>query len=254
MKNQLSEIYSQKILLNEEKSSVVKTSKELDSKIGKAPLIKGQGAEKTKKDVETPNEDKKHSDGSKAKDMTKESVKPYEGAFEKLFKATINEQEMEDQEMEMDVEIPTSGEEMADELGGEDESSDLVSDLREVMDRLQNILSKLSEDEGEEENETEVEESEDMESNEESEEEPYEESVSMEDKGHALHGMKAGTDLMSKGKYQVSSKLKTSKGAAYKGELKDSPEPKELGDKKGSLMGKKAMSVNSSVKTGDFFK
>ena len=195
MKNQLSEIYSNKILLNEEKSSIVKTSKELDSKIGKAPLVKGQGAEKSKKDVETPSEDKKYSNGSNAKEM-KESVKSYEGAFEKLFKATINEQEMEDQEMEMDIEIPTTGDGMADELGSEEETSDLVSDLREVMDRLQDILGKLSEDEGETEEENEVEESEETESNEESDEEPYQESVSMEDKGHALHNMKAQRNVL----------------------------------------------------------
>jgi len=253
MKNPLSEIYSKQILLNEEKTAVVKGAKELDSKIGKASLIKKQGPESSKKEVETPTEDKKYSDGAKAKDMTKESTNKYEGAFEKLFKATINEEETmtgESPEMDFDVEVPTETEDMVDEL--EDEGSDLISDLRDVMDKLQTILGRLSEDEGgsEEEGSEEVEESEE----EDSEEEPYEESVSMEDKGHALHGMKAGTQMMSKGNMKVASKLKTSTGSAYKGELKDSPEPKELGDKKGSLMSKKGMQANSTVKTGDFFK
>jgi hypothetical protein len=247
MKNPLSEIYSNKVLLNEEKSAVVKSSKELDSKIGKAGLIKGQGPKM--KDVETPEENKKYSDGAKAKDMTKESIKSYEGAFEKLFKATITEEEeMEfggEEPTEMSAEVPTEQEGMVDELEDED-SGDLISDLRSVMDKLQDILGKLSEEEGSEE---EVEESEE----EGSEEEPYEESVSMEDKGHALHNMKAGTEMMSKGHMKAGS-VKPKGGSVHKGGLKDSPEPKELGDKKGSLQSKKGMQVNSTVKTGDFFK
>ena len=253
MKNQLSEIYSSKVLLNEEKTPVVKGAKELDSKIGKAGLVKNQGPEKQKKDVETPDEDKKYSDGAKAKDMTKESVNTYEGAFEKLFKATINEQEMESGEMELDVEVPTETEDMVDEL--EDEGSDLISDLRDVMDKLQTILGRLSEEEGSEEEEnSEMNMENESEDESEDEETPYEESVSMEDKGHALHGMKAGTQMMSKGNMKVASKLKTSTGGVNKGTLKDSPEAKELGDKKGSLQSKKGMQVQSSVKPGDFFK
>ena len=248
MKNPLSEIYSKQVLLNEEKTPVVVGNKELESKIGKAPLVKGQAGDKVK-EVEKPTEDKKYSDGAKAKIMTKESTKSYEGAFEKLFKATLNEEdEMTfggETPTEMESEVPTETEDMANELEDE-ESTDLVSDLRSVLDKLQGILDKLSEDEPEEE----MEESEDSEES----EEPYEESVSMEDKGHALHGMKAGTQMMSKGNMKVSGKLKTSGGSSYKGELKDSPEPKELGDKKGSLQSKKGMQVQSSVKTGDFFK
>jgi hypothetical protein len=248
MKNPLSEIYSKQVLLHEEKTPVVVGNKELESKIGKAPLVKGQAGDKVK-EVEKPTEDKKYSDGAKAKIMTKESTKSYEGAFEKLFKATLNEEdEMAfggETPTEMESEVPTETEDMANELEDED-STDLVSDLRSVLDKLQGILDKLSEDEPEEE----MEESEDSEES----EEPYEESVSMEDKGHALHGMKAGTQMMSKGNMKVSGKLKTSGGSSYKGELKDSPEPKELGDKKGSLQSKKGMQVQSSVKTGDFFK
>jgi hypothetical protein len=248
--NPLSDIYSQKVLLSEEKTPVVKGAKELESKIGKADLVKNQGPEKSKKELEIPEENKKYSDGAKAKDMTKESVKPYEGAFEKLFKATITEQEMEGSGMEMDVEVPTEPEAMVDEIESEEESGDLISDLREVMTRLQDVLDKLSdEDSDEQELENESEESE-----EENEEEPYQESVSMEDKGHALHNMKAGTEMMSKGHMKVASKLKSSTGSVHKGELKDSPEPKELGDKKGSLQSKGSYKVKSSVHTGEFFK
>jgi len=247
MKNPLSEIYSSKVLLNEEKTPVVAGSKELDSKIGKAGLVKDQGPDKAKKDIETPVEDKKYSDGAKAKNMTKESVKPYEGAFEKLFKATITEEEeMEfggEEPIEMSAEVPTEQEGMIDELEDED-TGDLISDLRSIMDKLQDILGKLSEEEGSEEGEMEEEGS---------EEEPYEESVSMEDKGHALHGMKAGTEMMSKGHMKAGS-VKPKGGSVHKGELKDSPEPKELGDKKGSLQSKKGMQVSSSVKPGEFFK
>lgn len=250
MKNPLSEIYSNKVLLSEEKvKSAVVTSK---MEIGKAPLVKGQGSDKAKKDVETPEENKKYSDGAKAKDMTKESIKSYEGAFEKLFKATITEEEKmefggEEAATETSVEVPTETEDMVDELEDED-SGDLISDLRSIMDKLQDIMSKLSEEGSEETEEVEESEEEDTEN-----EEPYEESVSMEDKGHALHGMKAGTEMMSKGHMKAGS-VKPKGGSVHKGELKDSPEPKELGDKKGSLQSKKGMQVNSTVKTGDFFK
>jgi hypothetical protein len=249
--NPLSDIYSQKVLLNEEKTPVVKGAKELESKIGKAGLVGNQGPEKSKKDIETPEENKKYSDGAKAKTM-KESTQSYEGAFEKLFKATINEQEMEGPGMEMDVEVPTEPEAMVDEIeSDEEEQGDLLSDLRDVVERLQSILDNLSnEDSDENELENESEESEGGEN----EEEPYEESVSMEDKGHALHNMKAGTEMMSKGNMKVASKLKTSGGSVHKGELKDSPEPKELGDKKGSLQSKGSYKVKSSINTGDFFK
>ena len=54
--NPLSDIYSQKVLLNEEKTPVVKGAKELESKIGKAGLVANQGPEKSKKDIETPEE------------------------------------------------------------------------------------------------------------------------------------------------------------------------------------------------------
>jgi coenzyme F420-reducing hydrogenase alpha subunit len=247
--NHLSDIYSQKVLLNEEKSPVVKGAKELESKIGKAGLVGNQGPEKSKKNIETPEENKKYSDGAKAKAM-KESTKSYEGAFEKLFKATITEQEMEGPGVEMEVEVPTEPEGMVDEIESE-ESGDLVSELRDIVDRLQEVLANLS-DEDSDENELENE-SEGSEEGE-NEEEPYEESVKMEDKGHALHGMKSGTQMMSKGNFKVASKLKTSGGSVYKGELKDSPEPKELGDKKGSLLSKGSYKVKSSVNTGDFFK
>ena len=256
MKNPLSEIYSNRVLLNEEKTkSAVVTSK---MEIGKVSLVKGQGSDKAKKDVETPEENKKYSDGAKAKDITKESVKSYEGAFEKLFKSTINEEdEMEfggEEPTDMSSEVPTENEDMIDELEDED-SGDLVSDLREIMNKLQDVLGKLSEEEGSEEEEegSEEEEMEESENESAEEDEPYQESVSMEDKGHALHGMKAGTQMMSKG-YMKAGSVKPKGGSVYKGQLKDCPELKELGDKKGSLQSKKGMQVSSSVKTGDFFK
>ena len=169
--NHLSDIYSQKVLLNEEKSPVVKGAKELESKIGKAGLVGNQGPEKSKKGLETPEENKKYSDGAKAKTM-KESAKSYEGAFEKLFKATITEQEMDEPGVEMEVEVPTEPEGMVDEIESE-ESGDLVSELRDIVDRLQEVLANLS-DEDSDENELENESGESEEG--ENEEEPYEES------------------------------------------------------------------------------
>jgi seryl-tRNA synthetase len=210
-------------------SMLVKSDKELDSKIGKAGLIKGQGPDNIK-DIEDPEEDKKYSDGDKAKDMTKESSS-YEGAFERLFKATINEEEEnEDMDMELEEEVPVTSEDMASEIEEtEEEEENLISDLQKVMSQLQGILDKLSE-EGEEENEED--------NSEEEGEEPYEESVDMTQKSHM----------------KVSGKPQPSKGSAHKGDFKPSPHPKPHKNKGEYLRSKGAMKVKSSVSPGDFFK
>ena len=209
-------------------SMLVKGDKELDSKIGKANLIKGQGADNIK-DIEDPEEDKKYSDGSKAKEVTESS---YEGAFERLFKATINEEEEnEDMDVELEEEVPVTPEDMTDEVEDtQEEEENLISDLQKVMDQLQGILDKLSE-EGEEENSEE-------ENSEEEDEEPYEESV----------------DMTQKSRMKVSGKPHPSKGSVHKGSFKPSPHPKLHKNKGEYLRSKGAIKVNSSVTPGEFFK
>ena len=241
--NPLSEIYSSQVLLNEEKDNVVAGQKELDSKIGKAPLIHG-GAEKVKKDLEDPEE----MEGSKVltgepkvlKDSMEKPSKAFEGSFERLFRATVNE-EMDT--MEMDVEIPTSNEDMVDELeGNEDEVTDLVSDLKSVMDHLQTILDKISdvsEEEGEEEAEVGEEESE--------EEKPMGEATELKPVG------KAGHSLM--GKANKAGSVKPHGGKAHGGDIESDPELKPAKAHDKALQNPKSKpEVKSTVKKGEFFK
>ena len=249
--NPLSEIYSSQVLLNEEKDNVVAGQKELDSKIGKAPLVHG-GAEKVKKDLEDPEEmegSKVHTGEPKVlKDSMEKPSKAFEGSFERLFKATVNE-EMDT--MEMDVEIPTSNEDMMDELeGSEDEVSDLVSDLKSVMDHLQTILDKISDvsDVSEEEGEEEENEEEAEFGEEESEEEkPMGEATELKPVG------KAGHSLM--GKANKAGSVKPHGGKAHGGDIESDPELKPAKAHDKALQNPKSKpEVKSTVKKGEFFK
>lgn len=251
-KNPLEEIYSSQILLNEEKDNVVAGSKELDSKIGKAGLIAGQGADKVKKDIEDPEEaegtDVKAATPKVLKDSVEEAPKKsFEGSFEKLFKATINEDMMEDMAADsMEVEVPTSDEEMVDELGDkEDEVSDLVSDLKSVMDHLQSILDKISEETGDEESDEEVE----MEfGSEESDEEAVGEAVELKAVSDS-----AGKKLMSRTNKVGSIKAKG--GKAHGGDVDADPELKPAKAHDKALQSPKGKpEVKSTVKKGEFFK
>lgn len=213
-------------------SMTVKGAKELDSKIGKAGLVKGQGADKLK-DIEDPDEDKNYSYGADAKEMKESSSTG--GAFERLFKATINEEEESEEN-----DIAIDSDEMVDEIEETDnEESDLVSDLQKVVSHLQEILDKLSEDNGGEEEGGEEEGGEEEGGDEEGgDEEPYEESV----------------DFSSKSNMKVQGKIHPSKGTAQKGTFKPSPHPKEFKNKGEYLRTKANMKVKSSVTSGDFFK
>jgi hypothetical protein len=259
-KNPLSDIYENKVLLNEEKDNVVQDAKKLDAMIDakKAQPVAGQGAEKVK-DLEEPEELKKYSDGSKAKAETlKDSVEApkaaFEGSFERLFKATINEDVMEEEpamDMEMDVEVPTSNEEMVDELEDkEDEVSDLVSDLKSVMDHLQSILDKISNEveskeegeEGEEEMEFGGEEDAEV------EDEPVKEATELKplgDKGKVLMGKNN----------KVGGAPKVHGGKAHGGDVESDPKLKPAKAHDKALQSPKAKpEVKSTVKVGEFFK
>jgi hypothetical protein len=268
-KNPLEEIYASKVLVSESvPSNKVKGEKELDSMIHgkKAQLVSGQGPEACKKDLEAPEEmegTKVHSGEPKVlKDSVEEAPKKsFEGSFEKLFKATINEQfpgqdEMSSPEMEMEVEVPTSNDEMMDELEGEaDEVSDLVSDLKDLMGKLQSILDKVTEEAGEEKSEDEVE-------AEFGDEESAEQEVEAEDKDE--EPVKEATELKPLGDKSKALQNKNNKvgghpkvhgGKAQGGDVESDPKLKPAKSFDKALQNVKSKpEVKSTVKKGDFFK
>lgn len=261
-KNPLEEIYSSQVLLNEESSKtsnvVVPAGHQEIAKGGKVGLAPMGGTERVKKNVEDPDE----AEGTKVltgepkklNDSMEKPTKSFEGSFEKLFKATINEQFPGEEEMgmEVDVEVPTSNDDMMDELEGEkDEVSDLVSDLKSVMDHLQNILDKISEESGSEESsdETETEfgnEGEEASEEVETEEEAVKEATELKplgDKSKVLQNKnnKAGS-------------VKPHGGKAHSGDVESDPELKPAKSFDKSLQSTKKFDVKSTVKKGEFFK
>lgn len=259
-KNPLEEIYESKVLVSESvPSNKVKGEKELDAMIHgkKAQLVAGQGADKVK-DVEKPEEAEGTDVKAAAPKVLKDSVeeapkKSFEGSFEKLFKATINEQfPGEEPVVDMEVEIPTSNEDMVDELEGEkDEVSDLVSDLKSVMDHLQNILDKISEESGSEESSEEESEFGDEESSEEgeteteTEEEPVKEATELKPLGDK-------SKVLQNKNNKVGS-VKPHGGKAHGGDVESDPELKPAKSFDKSLQ-KGKPEVKSTVKKGEFFK
>jgi hypothetical protein len=259
-KNPLSEIYESKILTSEAvPSNKVKGASELDAKIDakKARPVADQGPDAAKKYVDTPKElkDTEVHEPKVLKDSMEheEPKKAFEGSFEKLFKATINEEMMDEPSTEIDVTVPTSDEEMVDELEGEsDEVSDLVSDLQDLMSNLQSILDKVS---GETEVKDEVEmefggedELEDEENLEDEEEEPFKEAVELKplgDKGKVLMGKNN----------KVGGAPKVHGGKAHGGNIESDPKLKPAKTHDKSLQNPKGKpEVKSTVKKGDFFK
>ena len=260
-KNPLEEIYSTQVLLNEESNKasnvVVPVGHQEIAKGGKVGLVAG-GTEKVKKDLEDPEEmhGTKVYEPKVLKDSMEKPTKSFEGSFEKLFKATINEQfpGEEEMDMEMEVEVPTSDDEMMDELEGEkDEVSDLVSDLKSVMDHLKTILDKISEETGEEE-ESEEEESEfgDEEVNDvedlEMEEEPVKEATELKPLGDK-------SKVLQHKNNKVGGHPKVHGGKVHGGDVDSDPKLKPAKGLDKSYQHPKGKSeVKSTVKRGDFFK
>jgi hypothetical protein len=267
-KNPLEEIYESKVLLNEEANKsnvVVPAGHQQIAKGDKVALAHGGGTEKVKKDLKTPEEaegtDVKAGEPKKLS-MTTDSLeapkKSFEGSFEKLFKATINEQFPGEEEMgtvEMDVEVPTSNDEMVDELEGKaDEVSDLVSDLKDLMSKLQSILDKVSEEAGDEK-EDEVE-------SEFGDEETPEEEVETEEKEEEKP-MGEATELKPLGdkskvlqnKNNKVGSIKPHGGKAHGGDVESDPELKPAKAHDKALQSPKGKpEVKSTVKKGEFFK
>jgi hypothetical protein len=263
-KNPLEEIYSSQILLNEESSKtsnvVVPAGHQEIAKGGKVGLVAGGATEKVKKDVEDPEEAEGTKiltgEPKKLNDSMEKPTKSFEGSFEKLFKATINEQFPGEEEMgmEMEVEVPTSDDEMMDELEGEkDEVTDLVSDLKSVMDHLQTILDKISEETGGEEDSSEEEtEFGDEEVNDvedlEMEEEPVKEATELKPLGDK-------SKVLQNKNNKVSGHPKVHGGKVHGGDVDSDPKLKPAkGHDKSYQNPKGKPEVKSTVKKGDFFK
>jgi len=255
-KNPLEEIYTSQILLNEEKDNVVvPAGKQQIAKGDKVGFTAGGGAEKAKKDLENPEE----AEGTKVltgepkklNDSMEAPKKSFEGSFEKLFKATINEEMGEEPVVDMEIEVPTSSEDMVDELEGEkDEVSDLVSDLKAVMDHLQNILDKISDEAGSGETE-------EVEAEFGDEETPEEEVESEEEKpmGEATELKPLGDkSKVLQNKNNKAGSVKPHGGKAHGGNVESDPELKPAKSFDKSLQNTKSHTVKSTVKKGEFFK
>jgi len=260
-KNPLSEIYESKILVSEAvPSNKVKDAKSLENEMDlkKAKTVAGQGPEACKKDLETPKE--MHGTEVHHPKVLKDSVefeapkKAFEGSFEKLFKATINEDMMEDMAVDnMEVEVPTTNDDMVDELEGEsDEVSDLVSDLKDLMSKLQTILDKVSEETGDEnvDNEVEAEFGEETpeEEVENEDEEPVKEAAELKPLGDK-------SKVLQNKNNKVGGHPKVHGGKAHGGDVESDPELKPAKSFDKTLQNVKGKpEVKSTVKKGDFFK
>lgn len=260
-KNPLEEIYTSKVLVSESvPSNKVKDAKSLEDEmeLKKATTVTGQGPEAAKKGLVAPKElhGTEVHEPKVLKDSMEKPTKSFEGSFEKLFKATINEQfpGEEDMGIEMEVEVPTSDEDMMDELEGEkDEVSDLVSDLKSVMDHLQNILDKISEETGSEEDSSEEEvefgneEASDVEELE-TEEEPVKEATELKPLGDK-------SKVLQNKNNKVGGHPKVHGGKAQGGDIESDPKLKPAKSFDKTLQNTKGKpEIKSTVKKGDFFK
>jgi len=186
-------------------------------------------------------------------------------AFEELFKKTINE-EMDEETPDMDTDLegddadveegdenPEENESTEEEL--ENEEEDLMSDLRSLQDKLNSILDKLEsvqnqeeeEEAGEGESEEYDEEDFDGEFGDDEEEMPVKESKQSNLK--PVNKSKIATLQNKKNKV---GKISPKGGKAKTSDLRVSPNPTAVGDKKKELQ--KNNKVRSSIDKGDFFK
>lgn len=234
----------------------------------KLPNSKPAKSAETEDEVEMEDEDVVPNDPEKDKvneNPYKKKTKPHEesftmSAFENLFKKTLQE-ELEEDNLELE-ETSDEGDEMEEpenemEEEGEaeeeiqEEEEDLISDLRGLQSKLNSILDKLEALEAEEEAEDYTEEEFDDEFGEEEEE---------EEEMPVKESMQSGLKPVNKGKIKTlqNKKNKVGKvspkgGKAKTNNIKVSPNPKALGDKKKAMQSHNNK-VKSSVDKGDFFK
>lgn len=188
-------------------------------------------------------------------------------AFEELFKKTLNE-ELDEETPDMDTELegddvdveeedenPEEDESGEEEL--ENEEEDLMSDLRSLQDKLNSILDKLesvqNQEEEEEAGEGESEEyDEDDFDSEFGEEEGEEEMPVKESKQSNLKPVNKSKIATLQHKKNKVGKISPKGGKAKTSDLRVSPNPTAVGDKKKELQ--KTNKVKSSIDKGDFFK
>ena len=280
MKNELSNIYANKVLVTESKK--VASQKVKGPKVGelegasKAKLTQG-GTEKVKKAVKKPVEKKEFSSADGKPSKMKESQLP--NAFDSIFKSVLNEEfgetdfapeteDVVDQEFgDVPTPEPVEGEEEGNEENLENEEGDLTAKLQDLVSQLQDIVSKLSSTEEEEESEEESEEGESEEGgseegeseespeegeSEDVEENPYEESLDL--KGQLTELSNKLGDLLTK---KTSNKVKGTLGKAKKGKASEGNVPAQDGKPKAfnpslkSLQNPKGSNVVSNIKKGD---
>jgi hypothetical protein len=230
--------------------------------IGEAELIKGGPPAKMEKVEEVKNPgDKGAKKADKKKDLKKENTEMLpKSTFEELYKSTINEaDEMMGDELDVGADAaPEAGGELGPEGSEQDttEEVDIATRLEMIMDDLKSVIAEIrGEPEGEEgmgeeggegweggEGGMGAEGGEGL--------PPVGEAVVSEPEPKDLPEA-GGKKLMGKGQIKPSSSVKPVAAAQNHGEICDEPEPKDLGDKGKTLMGKGNMKVSASkIKQG----
>ena len=282
--NELSDIYSSRVLVTEAKgkaksNKVVDQTGELEG-AKKAKPTQG-GTEKVEKDVKKPKDKKEFSEIKGKPSKVKESTLP--NAFDRIFKSVLNEEfevspevsdeTSQDEENELDTEFGDSSEGEGDSSEGEGDSSegegDLTDQLQDLVNKLQDIISNLSsEEEGSEEEgseEGELEGSEEspegseespegsIETTEETEKEnPYEESLDLKGQLTQLSD-KLGEFLTKKTSRVVKGSLGKAKGGkASEGKIPEQDgKPKAFNPSLKALQNPKGSNAVSNIKKGD---
>ena len=284
MKNELSNIYANQVLVTEAKKA--KDNKVKGPKTGSlegADKAKpSQGAdEKAKKNLKKPEEKKEFSEVKGKPSKMKESQIP--SAFNKIFQSVLKEDfdfQNETPETDKEVEDETFGTEFGDETpenpeteeGGEEpiegEEEDLTVKLQDIVSMLQDIVSKLSgaeeeeAEEGEPESDVEGVEGEEGKSEEAveevapegvEEENPYEESLDLKGQLSELSG-KLGEYLTKKSNNKVKGTLGKAKkgGKAEEGKIPEQEgKPKAFNPSLKAYQNPKGSNTVSNIKKGD---
>ena len=283
MKNELSNIYANQVLVTEAKKAKdnkVKGPKTGDLD-GAAKAKPSQGAdEKAKKELKKPEEKKEFSEVKGKPSKMKESQIP--SAFNRIFQSVLKEDfdfQNETPDSDKAIEDQTFGNEFGDdeekgeegiegegsEEGSEGEEEDLTVKLQDIVTMLQDIVSKLSgaeEEEGSEEGgevdseegeegAKEVEEEEPKEE-EPKEENPYEESLDLKGQLTELSS-KLGDFLTKKTSQKVKGTLGKAKGGkASEGSIPEQDgKPKPFNPSLKAYQNPKGSNTVSNIKKGD---
>jgi len=290
MKNELSNIYANQVLITESKAkNNTKKPNTVAGHKGATKMGELEGAEKAHpakgatekvaKTIKKPTEDKKLSEVKGKPSKMKESTIPQ--AFDQIFQSIINEEFGEEtpklggSDVEDDL---SSGDEYGDELGSEDNNEgekageekgedefaeegedDVAADLKAIVAQLQELVAKLSgeqeEEEGSEEGgeeEAAPEEKEEAPEAEQEEESPYGESLDL--KGTLSELSKSLGELLQKKDNKVKGVLAKAKGGkASEGNIPEQDgTPKAFSPDIKKLQNPKGTNVVSTIKKGDY--